>query len=143
MLLKKTLKSPLDSKEIKAVLPKGNQTWIFTGKTGAETEVPIICPPDAKSQFTGIGCDAGKESEQEEKGATEEEMVGWRHRLNGHEFEQTPGDSEGWGSLACCHSWDRKELDMTEQQQIRTALRFCFFLCFLWSIINFQHYVSF
>ena len=98
-MLKKTLKSPLDSKDIKAVLPKGNQPWIFTGKTGAETEVPIICPPDAKSQFTGIGRDAGKESKQEEKGATEDEMVGWRHRLNGHECEQTQEmvkDGEAW-----------------------------------------------
>ena len=69
-------------------------------------------------------------------------MVGWHHRLNGHEFEQSPGDGEGWGSLACCHSWDHKELDMTEQQQISTALRFCFFLCFLCSIIHFQYYVS-
>ena len=97
-MLKKTLKSPLDSKEIKAVLPKGNQPWIFTGKTGAETEVPIICPPDAKSQFTGIGRDAGKESKQEEKGATEDEMVGWHHQFSGYEFEQTR-DREGQGSL--------------------------------------------
>ena len=83
-----------------------------------------------KSRLTGIDPEAGKESEQEEKGATEDEMIGWHHRLNGHEFELTPGDSEGWRSLACCHSWDCKELDMTEKQGISTALRFCFFLYF-------------
>ena len=122
--------SPLDSKEIKPAKPKGNQPWIFTGKTDAEAEVPILWPPDAKSWLIGKDPDAGRDWGQDEKGMTEDEMVGWHHWLSGHESEKTLGDSKGQGSLACCHSWDHKELDMTEQQQISTSLRFCFFLCF-------------
>ena len=87
MLLEKTLESPLDSKEIKPVNPKGNQPWIFMGKTDAETEAPILWPPDAKSWLTVKDPDAGKDWGQEEKGTTEDETVGWHHRLNGHEFE--------------------------------------------------------
>ena len=100
-MLEKTLKSPLDSKEVKAVHPKGNQPWIFTGKTGAEAEAPILCPHDVKSRLTGIDPEAGKESEQEEKEAREDEMIGWHHRLYGHEFEQALGVGDGQGSLAC------------------------------------------
>ena len=96
------LLSPLDSKEIKLVNPKVNQPWIFTGKIDADAEVLILWPPDAKSQLTGKDPDAGKDWGQEEKGATEYEMVGWHHWLNGPEFEQTLKDSEGQGSLACC-----------------------------------------
>ena len=107
------LESPLDSKEIKPVNPKGNIHWIFTGRTDAEAEAPILCPPDVKSWLTGKDPDAGKDWGQEEKGTTEDELVGWHHQLNGHEFEQTPEDSEGQGSLACCSPWSRKELDMT------------------------------
>ena len=99
---RRLLKSPLDSKEIKPVHPKGNQPWIFTGRTDAKAEAPILCPPDAKSQLTGKDPDAGKNWGHEEKGETEGEMVGWHHWLNGHEFEQTPGDGEGQGSLVCC-----------------------------------------
>ena len=91
MVLEKTFESPLDSKEIKPVNPKGNQPWKFTGRTDAET--PILQPPNAKSWLIGKDPDAGKDWGQEEKGATEDEMVGWHHQLNGHEFEQTPGDS--------------------------------------------------
>ena len=92
-VLEKTLKSPLDCKEIKPVNPKGNQPWIFTG--GTDAEVPILWPPDVKSQLTGKEPDAGKDWRQEEKGTTEDEMVGWHHWLHGHEFEETLGDSEG------------------------------------------------
>ena len=114
VVLEKTLESPLDSKEIKLVSPKGNQSWIFIGRADAETEVPIIWPPDVKSQFIRKDPDAGRDWRQEEKEMTEDEMVGWHHWLNGHEFEQTPRDGEGQGSLACCSAWGRKQLDMTE-----------------------------
>ena len=113
MVLEKTLESPLDSKEIKPVNPKRNQSWIFIGSTAAEAEAPILWPPDVKSlQNIGKDPDAGKDWRQE-KGATEDEMVGWHYWLNGHEFEQTLGDSEGQGSLTCCSSWGCKESDMT------------------------------
>ena len=97
VVLEKTLESPLDSKEIKPVNPKGNQSWIFIGRTDAEVESPILWSPDGKSQLTGKDSDAGKDWGQEEKGLTEDEMVGWHHWLNGHEFEQTPRDSEEHG----------------------------------------------
>ena len=100
VLLEKTLESPLDSKEIKPVNPKGNQPWIFVGRTDAET--PILWPPDLKSLFIGKDADAGQDWGQEEKGATEDEMIGRHHWLNGHEFEQTLGASEAQGRLACC-----------------------------------------
>ena len=105
--------SPLDCKEIKPVNPKGNQYSIFIGMTDAEAETPILWPPDAKSQFIGKDPDAGNDWGEEEKRATEDEMVGWHHQLNGHEFEQTPGDSEVQGSLACCSLWGHKESDTT------------------------------
>ena len=95
------------------VHPKGNQSWIFIGKTDAEAEALMLWPPDAKSWLIRKDPDAGKDWGQEEKGATEDEMVG-RHRwVNGLEFEQTPGDGEGQGSLACCSPRGRKELDTT------------------------------
>ena len=94
-MLEKTLESLLDSKEIKPVSPKGNQPWMFTGTT--EPEAPILQPPDVKSWLIGKDPDAGKDWRQEEKGTTEDEMVGWHHQLNGHEFEQTPSDSEDAG----------------------------------------------
>ena len=109
VVLEETLESPLDSKEIELVNPKGNQPWIFTGKTGAEA--PILWPPDRKSWLIGKDPDAGKDWGQEEKWVTEDEMVGWHHWLSGHEFEQTPGDGERQGSLAHCSLWGRKELD--------------------------------
>ena len=96
----KTPESPLDCKEIKPVNPKGNQPWIFIGRTN--TEALILWPSDAKSRLVGKDPDAGKDRRQEDKGTTEDEMVGWHHRLNAHEFEQVPGDGEGQGSLACC-----------------------------------------
>ena len=102
-------------KEIKPVNLKGNQPWIFIGRTDAEAEAPVLWPPDAKSWLTGKDPDAGKYWRQEKKGTTEDEMIGWHHWLNGHEFEQSPGDGEGQGSLACCSSQGRKDLDSTEQ----------------------------
>ena len=112
--LEKTLESPLDWKEIKPVNPKGNQSWIFIGTTNAEAEIPILCPPDAKSWLTGKDPNAGKDWRWEEKETPENEMVGWRHRLNGPEFEQAPRVGDGQGSLACCSPWCYKELDTTE-----------------------------
>ena len=111
----KTLESPLDCKEIKPVNPKGNQSWILIGRTDAKAEAPILWPPDLKSWLIWKDPDAGKDWGQEEKGTTEDEMVGQHHQLNGHEFEQTPGDSEGQGSVACYSSWGCKEMDMTER----------------------------
>ena len=111
MVLEMTLESPSDSKEIQPVSPKGNKLWIFIGKTEAET--PIIWPLDVKSQLIGKDPDAGKDWKQKEKRAAEDEVVGLNHWLNGHESEQTLGDSEGQGSLACCSSCGHKELDMT------------------------------
>ena len=114
VVLEKTLKSPLDYREIKSVNPKGNQPWIFIGRTDAEAESPILWPPHAKSWLTGKDPDAGKDWEQEEKGVTGDGMVGWHHWLNGHEFEQTQGDSQGQGSLECCSPWGQKESNTTE-----------------------------
>ena len=113
VLLENTLESPLESTEIKPVHPKGNQPWIFIGRTDAETEAPILWSPDAKSPLTGKDPDAKKDWGQEEKGAAEDETIGWHDQLNGHEFEQIPRDSEGQGSLVCCSSWGHKESDMT------------------------------
>ena len=117
VVLVKSLESPLDSKEIKPVNPKGKQPWTFIGRTDADTLKFWL--PDAKSQFIGKDPDTGKDWRQEEKGVTEDEMVGWHHRLCGHEFEQTPGGSEGQGSLVCCSPWDQRVGQdlVTEQQQ--------------------------
>ena len=113
VVLEKTLESPLDSKEFKPVNPKGNQPWMFIGRTDVEAEALIIWPPDANGQFIGKDLHAEKDWGQEEKRATKDKMVGWHHWFNGHEFEQTPGDSRGQGSLACCSPWHHKELDRT------------------------------
>ena len=110
---RKTLQSPLDCKEIKPVNPKGNRSWLFITRTDAEAEAPKLWLPDAKSQLIGKDPDAGKDWGQE-KGVTEDEMVGPHHWLTGHEFEQALGDSEGQGSLACCSPWGLKESDPTE-----------------------------
>ena len=114
LMLEKTLESPLDCKEIQPGHPKGNQSWIFIGKINTEAEAPIIWPPDVKNQLIGKVPDAGKDWRQEEKGTTEDDMVGWHHWLNGHKFEQTPGIGDGQGSLACYSPWGRKESDTTE-----------------------------
>ena len=115
VVLERTLESPLDCKKIKPVSPKGNQPWIFIGRTDAEPEAPVLWPPDTKSWFIGRNPDAGKYWAQEEKGVTEDEMIGWHYQLSGHEFEKTPGDSERQESLVCFSSWGHKESDMTEQ----------------------------
>ena len=105
-----------ENKEIKQVNPKGNQRWILIGRTGTDAEVPTFWPPVAESQITGKDLDSGKDCGQEEKETTENEMVGWHQWLNGREFAQTPGDSEGHGSLAYGSSpWDHKKSDTTEQ----------------------------
>ena len=95
----KTLENPLDYKEIQPVHPKGNQSWIFIGRTDAEAEIPVLWSPVAKNWLTGKNPEAGKDWRWEDKGMTEDEMVGWHHRLNGHEFEHAPGVSEGQGSM--------------------------------------------
>ena len=110
VVLEKTLKSPLDCKEIQPVHPKGNQSWIFTGMTDAEAETPILWPLDAGNWLIGKDPYAGKDWRQE-KGMTEDEMVGWHHRLDGHEFEQALGVGDGQGGLACCSPCGRKESD--------------------------------
>ena len=115
VVLGKTLESPLDHKEIKPVNPKGNQPWIFIGGTDTEAEAPILWPPDTKSWLIRNDPDAGKDLRQQEKGTTEDKMIGWHHWLNGHEFEQARGNGEGQGSLACCSPWDWKESDTAEQ----------------------------
>ena len=115
VVLEKTLESPLDCKEIQPVHPKGDQSWVFIGRTDVEAETPILWPHDAKSWLIWKDPDAGKDWRRKEKGATEDEMVGWHHQLNGYEFEQVLGDREGQGSLACCRLWVCKESDMTEQ----------------------------
>ena len=114
VMLEKTLESPLDCKEIQLVHPKGNQSWIFIVRTDAEAEIPKLWPPDGKNWLIGKDPEAGKDWRQEEKGTTEDEMVGWHHWLNRHEFEQNLGESEGQGSLVCRSPWGWKELDTTE-----------------------------
>ena len=114
VVLEKTLGSPLDCKEIQTVHPKGVQSWVFIGRTDVEAETPILWPPDAKSWLIWKDSDAGKDWEQEEKGTTEDEMVGWHHRLSGHGFGWTLGVGDGQGGLACYGPWGRKESDMTQ-----------------------------
>ena len=114
-MLDKIVDSPLDSKEIKSVNLKGNQSWILIGRTDAEAKAAILRPPDVKNWLIGKDPDAGKDWQQEEKGTTEDEMVGWHHRLDGHEFEQALGDSEEQGNLECCSPGSHEELDMTQQ----------------------------
>ena len=115
VLLEKTLESPLHCKESQPVHPKGNQSWIFIGRTDVEAETPILWPPDAKSWLIWKDLDAGKHWRQEEKGTIEDEMVGWHHQLNEHEFEWTLGVGDRQGGLACCSPWGCKESDTTER----------------------------
>ena len=112
VVLEKTLECTLNCKEIQPVNPKGNQPWIFIGRTDAEASIPW--PPDARSQLIGKDPDDGKDRRHEEKGATEDKIVRWHHQLNGHESEKTPGDGEGQRSLVCS-PWGLKELDTTER----------------------------
>ena len=115
VVLEKILESPLDCKEIQSVYPKGDQAWVFIGRTDGEAETPIFWPPDAKSWLIGKDPDAGRNLGKEEKGMTEYEKAGWHHWLDGHEFGWTPGVGGGQGSLACYSPSGRKELDTTEQ----------------------------
>ena len=115
VVLEKALETPLDCKEIQPVHSEGNQSWVFIRRTDVEAETPILWPPDAKSWLFWKDPDAGKDWEQEEKGTTEDEMVGWHHRLNGHEFGWTLGVGDGQRGLACCGSWGCKESDTTER----------------------------
>ena len=115
VVLEKTLESPLDCKEIQPVYPKGDQSWVFIGRTDVEAETLILWPPDAKSWLIWKDLDAGKDWGQEEKGTTEDEMAGWNHWLDGCESEWTPGVGDGQGGLACYNSWGCKESDTTEQ----------------------------
>ena len=117
VVLEKTRESPLDCKEIKPVNPERNQYWIFFGRTNAKA--PIIWPPDEKRWLIEKDPIAGKDWKQEEKGMTEDKMVGWHHRLNEHEFEQAPGPGDGQGSMVCCSLWGRRVRHdwVIEQQQ--------------------------
>ena len=114
VVLEKTLETHLDCKEIKPVNPKGDQPWIFIGRTDTKAEALILCPPKAKSWLVRKDSEAGTYWRQEEKRTMEDEVVGWHHQFNAYEFEQAPEDGEGQGSLACCSPWGHKELDTTE-----------------------------
>ena len=145
--LEKTLESLLDSKEIKPVNPKGNQPWIFIGRTDAEAEAPILWQCDAKSQLIGKDPDTGKDWGQEKKAATDDEMVGWHYRLTGHESGQSLGDGEGQGSLACCSpcacvlsSFSRVRLFVTPWIAARQA---SLYFTISWSLLKLMsHWVS-
>ena len=114
VVLEKTLMSPLHCKEIQTVHPKGDQSWVFIGRTDTEAATPILSPPHVKSWLIGKDPDARRHWGQEEKGTAEDEMAGWHHWLDAHEFEWTPGVGDGQGGLAYCNSWGRKESDRTE-----------------------------
>ena len=115
VMLEKTLESPLDCKEIQLVHSKGDWSWVFFGRNDAKAETPVLWPPHVKSWLIGKDSDAERDWGQEEKGTTEDEMVGWHHRLDGCEFEWSPVAGDGQGGLACCDSWGCKELDTTER----------------------------
>ena len=124
VVLEKTLESPLDCKEIQPVHPKGNQSWIFIGRTDAEAEVPILWPPDGKNWLIGKDPDAGKDWRQE-KGTIADEMVGWDHQLDGHEFEQALGVDDRRGSPVCCSPRGHKESDTTEWLELNWKIKTC------------------
>ena len=124
-LKENSFKSPLDCKEIQPVHPKGNQSWIFIRRTDAEAETPILWPLHVKSWLIGKDSDAGRDWGQEEKGTTEDEMAGWHHRLDGHEFGWTLGVDDGQGGLVCYSPWGHKESNMTEQLNWLTDLSHC------------------
>ena len=136
VVLEKTLESPLNCKEIQPVHPKGNQSWVFIGRTNVEAETPILWPPDVKNWLIWKDPDAGKDLGQEEKGTTEDEMVRWHHRLNGHGFGWTPGVGDRQGGLVCCgfgaaKSWTRlsnwTELNWTESYYVKIFLHVLIF----------------
>ena len=133
------LESPLDCKEIQSVHPK-DQSWVFIGRTDAEAETPIHWPPHAKSWLIGKDHDAGKDWGQEEKGTTEDEMVGWHHRLDGHEFGWTPGVGDGQGGLVCHGSWGHKEStrlrDWTDEQSTNISCKLYIYFIILHKYIK-------
>ena len=129
IVLEKTLESPLDCKEIQPVHPKGDQSWVWLDWTDAEAEAPTLWPPHEKSWHIGKDPHAGRDWGQEEKGTTEDEIAGWHHWLDGHEFEWTPGVCDGPGGLACCDSWGHRvghdwetELNWTEKVSMETLI---------------------
>ena len=124
VVLEKTLESPLDCKEIQAVHPKGDQSWVFIGKTDVEAETPILWPPDAKSWLIGKDPDVGKDWGQEEKGTTEDKMVGWHHRLNGHGFRWTPGVGDGHGGLvrAAVHEVAKSRTRLSDWTELKPSI---------------------
>ena len=146
--LEKTLESPLDSKEIKPVNPKGNKSWIFIGSTDAKAEAPVLWPPDVKSQLIEKDTHAWKDGGQEETEMIEDEVVGRHHWLNGHVFEKTPGDRKGQGSLGYCSPWGCKELDVTyrlnnsnnKETDFQMTLRNCSKLNIKYSAETNHHY---
>ena len=107
--------SPLDCREMQPVHSKGDQSWVLIGRTDAKAETPVLWPPQVKSWLIGKDSDAGRDWGKEEKGTTEDEMAGWHHRLDGHEFGWTPRVGDGQGGLVCCDSWGHKESDTTER----------------------------
>ena len=115
VVLEKTLENPLDCKEIPPVHPEGDQSWVLIGRTDVEAKTPLLLPPEMESWLIWKDPDAGKDWRQEEKGMTENEMAGWPHWLDGHEFEWTPGAGDRQGGLVCWDSWGRKESDTTER----------------------------
>ena len=127
VVLEKSLESPLDCKEIKPINSKGDHPWIFIGRTDAEAEAPVLWPPDVKRQLIWKDPDAGKDWSRRRRGQ-EDEMVGWHHQLDGHEFEQTPGDGNGQGSLACCSPRGRKVSDTTEWLNNSGTFKLCYTL---------------
>ena len=144
VVLEKTLESPVDSKEIKSVNPKGNQSWILIGGTDAEAETPILLHIFLMWRTDSLeNTDAGKDWRQKENGTTEDEMVGWHHWLSGDEFEQAPRAGDGQGSLECCSPWNHKESDTTEQLNW-TELRQVSSLLWTWLSsfvkVQFTHY---
>ena len=140
VVLEKTPESLLDCKEIQPVHSKGVQSWVFFGRNDAKAETPVLWPPHAKSWLIGKDCDAGRDWGQEEKGTREDEMAGWHHWLNGHEFEGTPGVGDEQGGLVCCSSWGCKESDTTEWLNwTELTLGFIWYLCFLICNIIISH----
>ena len=114
VVLEKTLECPLDSKETQPVHPKGDQTWVFIGRTDAEAETLIVLPPHVKNWLIGKDPNAGRDWGQEEKGTTQDEMAGWHYWLDGHEFEWTLGADDGQWGLMCCDSWGCKDSNKNE-----------------------------
>ena len=134
---RRLFESPLDCKEIQPVHSKGNQSWVFFGRSDAKAVTPVLWPPHVKSWIIGKDSDAGRDWGQEEKGMTEDEMAGWHHRLNGCESEWTPGVGDGQGGLVCCNSWGCKESDRTGQDRTElsdwTELKLYYKWTYLWT----------